>query len=118
VTWPGEAQDIALVRAYAESGKEDDRCFHTRPTIRHRPDDHAAGRHADLLQGLGLGTALVLSHGWPLTADTWEAQMFFLASNGYRCIGHDRKVYPGGTHSLGDTSKEQLNADLLAFIKG
>ncbi len=28
------------------------------------------------------------------------------------------KVYPGGSHSLGDTSKEQLNADLLAFIRG
>jgi non-heme chloroperoxidase len=28
------------------------------------------------------------------------------------------KVYPGGSHSLGDTSKEQLNADLLEFIKG
>jgi non-heme chloroperoxidase len=27
------------------------------------------------------------------------------------------KVYPGGTHSLGDTSKEQLNADLLAFLR-
>jgi len=28
------------------------------------------------------------------------------------------KIYPGGSHSLGDTSKDQLNADLLAFIKG
>jgi non-heme chloroperoxidase len=27
------------------------------------------------------------------------------------------KVYPGGTHALGDTSKDQLNADLLAFVK-
>jgi len=27
------------------------------------------------------------------------------------------KIYPGGTHSLGDTSKDQLNADLLAFLK-
>ena len=27
------------------------------------------------------------------------------------------KIYPGGSHSLGDTSKEQLNADLLAFIR-
>ena len=27
------------------------------------------------------------------------------------------KIYPGGTHSLGDTHKEQLNADLLAFVK-
>ncbi len=26
------------------------------------------------------------------------------------------KIYPGGTHSLGDTSKEKLNADLLEFI--
>ena len=28
------------------------------------------------------------------------------------------KIYPGGTHALGDTSKDQLNADLLEFIKG
>ena len=27
------------------------------------------------------------------------------------------KIYPGGSHSLGDTSKEQLNKDLLEFIK-
>jgi non-heme chloroperoxidase len=27
------------------------------------------------------------------------------------------KIYPGGTHSLGDTSKDQLNKDLLAFLK-
>ena len=32
--------------------------------------------------------------------------------------GSTLKIYPGGTHSLGDTSKEQLNADLLAFLKG
>jgi len=31
--------------------------------------------------------------------------------------GATLKIYPGGTHSLGDTSKEQLNADLLAFVK-
>ncbi|HEY6507732.1 MAG TPA: alpha/beta hydrolase [Vicinamibacterales bacterium] len=39
----------------------------------------------------GSGTPVVFSHGWPLTADAWEAQMFFLASNGYRCIAHDRR---------------------------
>jgi non-heme chloroperoxidase len=39
----------------------------------------------------GSGQPVVFSHGWPLTADAWEAQMFFLASNGYRCIGHDRR---------------------------
>jgi non-heme chloroperoxidase len=39
----------------------------------------------------GSGPPVVFSHGWPLTADAWEAQMFFLASNGYRCIAHDRR---------------------------
>jgi non-heme chloroperoxidase len=39
----------------------------------------------------GTGQPIVFSHGWPLTADAWEAQMFFLASNGYRCIAHDRR---------------------------
>ena len=32
--------------------------------------------------------------------------------------GSTLTIYSGGTHSLGDTSKEQLNADLLAFIRG
>jgi non-heme chloroperoxidase len=39
----------------------------------------------------GQGQPVVFSHGWPLTADAWEDQMFFLASNGYRAIGHDRR---------------------------
>jgi non-heme chloroperoxidase len=39
----------------------------------------------------GTGQPIVFSHGWPLTADAWEAQMFFLASNGFRCIAHDRR---------------------------
>jgi pimeloyl-ACP methyl ester carboxylesterase len=33
----------------------------------------------------------VFSHGWPLSADAFEDQMFFLASRGYRCIAHDRR---------------------------
>jgi non-heme chloroperoxidase len=39
----------------------------------------------------GTGQPVVFSHGWPLTADAWESQMFFLASHGYRCIAHDRR---------------------------
>ncbi len=42
----------------------------------------------------GSGHPVVFSHGWPLSADAWEAQMIFLASNGYRCIAHDRRVGP------------------------
>lgn len=37
------------------------------------------------------GQPVVFSHGWPLSADAWESQMFFLASHGYRCIAHDRR---------------------------
>jgi non-heme chloroperoxidase len=39
----------------------------------------------------GKGQPVVFSHGWPLSSDAWESQMFFLASNGFRCIGHDRR---------------------------
>ena len=39
----------------------------------------------------GSGPVVSFSHGWPLTSDAWESQMFFLASNGFRCIAHDRR---------------------------
>jgi non-heme chloroperoxidase len=39
----------------------------------------------------GKGQPIVFSHGWPLSADAFEDQMFFLASNGCRCIAHDRR---------------------------
>ena len=39
----------------------------------------------------GKGPPIVFSHGWPLSADAFEDQMFFLASNGYRTIAHDRR---------------------------
>src|ERR671916_830070 len=39
----------------------------------------------------GKGQPVVFSHGWPLNADAWEAQMLFLAQNGYRTIAHDRR---------------------------
>ncbi|HUS12737.1 MAG TPA: alpha/beta hydrolase [Pyrinomonadaceae bacterium] len=39
----------------------------------------------------GKGQPVVFSHGWPLSADAFEDQMFFLAQRGYRCIAHDRR---------------------------
>ena len=39
----------------------------------------------------GSGPPVVFSHGWPLSADAFEDQMFFLASHGYRAIAHDRR---------------------------
>ena len=34
---------------------------------------------------------VTFSHGWPLNSDSWESQMLFLASEGYRVVAHDRR---------------------------
>jgi non-heme chloroperoxidase len=39
----------------------------------------------------GTGQPVVFSHGWPLSADAWDAQMIFLGQQGYRVIAHDRR---------------------------
>ena len=39
----------------------------------------------------GKGQPITFSHGWPLTADAWDAQMLFLGQQGYRVIAHDRR---------------------------
>ena len=39
----------------------------------------------------GSGKPIVFSHGWPLSADAWDAQMLFLGAKGYRVIAHDRR---------------------------
>ena len=41
----------------------------------------------------GSGPAVVFSHGYPLSSDAWEDQMFFLSQNGYRVIAHDRRGF-------------------------
>ena len=39
----------------------------------------------------GTGQPVVFSHGWPLNADAWDDQAYFVASHGYRAIAHDRR---------------------------
>jgi len=39
----------------------------------------------------GTGQPVVFSHGWLLTADAWDDQLFLVASHGYRAIAHDRR---------------------------
>ncbi len=48
----------------------------------------------------GTGHPVVFSHGWPLSSDSWEAQMMFLASNGYRCIAHWERRREDGSSGL------------------
>src|SRR5258708_34420398 len=59
--------------------------------------DHHPGRRRDLLQGLGQRAAIVFSHGWPLSADDWDAQMLFFLKHGYRVIAHDRRGHGRST---------------------
>jgi len=63
----------------------------------------------------GTGQPVVFSHGWPLNADSWEAQMLFLASNGYRCIAHDRRGH-GRSSQPWDGNEMNTYADDLAEL--
>src|ERR687892_1027347 len=63
----------------------------------------------------GSGQPVVFSHGWPLTADAWEAQMVFLASNGYRTIAHDRRGH-GRSSQPWDGNDMDTYADDLATL--
>ena len=65
----------------------------------------------------GKGQPVVFSHGWPLTADAWDAQMVFLAANGYRCIAHDRRGH-GRSSQPWDGNEMDTYADDLAALVG
>jgi non-heme chloroperoxidase len=60
----------------------------------------------------GEGQAVVFSHGWPLSADAFEDQMFFLASNGYRCIAHDRRGHGRSSQSWNGNDLDTYADDL------
>jgi non-heme chloroperoxidase len=63
----------------------------------------------------GSGQPIVLSHGWPLNADSWESQMFFLASKGCRCIAHDRRGH-GRSSQPSEGNEMDTYADDLAAV--
>lgn len=65
----------------------------------------------------GTGQPVVFSHGWPLSADSWEAQMLFLASNGYRCIAHDRRGHGRSSQSWNGNDMDTYADDLSALIE-
>ncbi|TLY02833.1 MAG: alpha/beta hydrolase [Thaumarchaeota archaeon] len=65
----------------------------------------------------GTGRPVVFSHGWPLTADAWEDQMFFLASRGYRCIAHDRRGHGRSSQPWNGNDMDTYADDLEALVK-
>lgn len=65
----------------------------------------------------GTGQPVVFSHGWPLCSDSWESQMFFLASHGYRCIAHDRRGHGRSTQPWGGNDMDTFADDLSTLIE-
>ena len=63
----------------------------------------------------GSGQPIVFSHGWPLTADDWDAQMFFFGQKGYRVIAHDRRGHGRSTQTW-DGNEMDTYADDLATL--
>ena len=65
----------------------------------------------------GTGRAVVFSHGWPLNADAWESQMVYLASNGYRCIAHDRRGHGRSSQPWHGNDMDTYADDLSELIE-
>src|SRR3981189_2105658 len=63
----------------------------------------------------GSGQPIVFSHGWPLSADDWDAQMLFFLNHGYRVIAHDRRGH-GRSSQTGDGHDMDHYADDLAAL--
>ena len=63
----------------------------------------------------GKGQPIVFSHGWPLSADDWDAQMLFFLNHGYRVIAHDRRGH-GRSSQTGDGHDMDHYADDLAAV--
>jgi non-heme chloroperoxidase len=65
----------------------------------------------------GTGQPVVFSHGWPLTGDAFEDQMFFLASNGFRCIAHDRRGHGRSSQPWNGNNLDTYADDLAELVE-
>ena len=63
----------------------------------------------------GKGQPIVFSHGWPLNADAWDAQMFFFGQHGFRVIAHDRRGH-GRSGQTWDGNEMNTYADDLSVL--
>jgi non-heme chloroperoxidase len=63
----------------------------------------------------GKGQPIVFSHGWPLSADDWDAQMLFFLNHGYRVIAHDRRGHGRSTQTGSGHDMDHYADDLAAL---
>ncbi|MFM9579128.1 alpha/beta fold hydrolase [Streptomyces caniscabiei] len=64
----------------------------------------------------GQGRPVVLSHGWPLNSDSWEAQQLFLARHGFRVVAHDRRGHGRSTQTWHGNEMNTYADDLATLI--
>src|SRR5262245_54300003 len=64
----------------------------------------------------GKGQPIVFSHGWPLSADDWDAQMLFFLSQGYRVVAHDRRGHGRSTQTADGHDMDTYAADVAALV--
>ncbi|HEX7116330.1 MAG TPA: alpha/beta hydrolase, partial [Steroidobacter sp.] len=74
---------------------------------------------AALVQGWGPrnGQVVVFSHGWPLSSDSWESQMLFLADKGYRVVAHDRRGHGRSSQPWEGNDMDHYADDLETVIE-
>jgi non-heme chloroperoxidase len=65
----------------------------------------------------GAGQPVVFSHGWPLSADAWDAQMVFLGEHGYRVIAHDRRGHGRSSQTWDGNDMDTYADDLAQLIE-
>ena len=63
------------------------------------------------------GQPVVLSHGWPLNADSWESAAFHLANNGFRVITHDRRGHGRSSQPWDGNDMDHYAEDLAQLIE-
>jgi len=65
----------------------------------------------------GAGPPVVFSHGWPLNADAWDAQMVFLGQRGHRVVAHDRRGHGRSAQTWDGNTMDQYADDLAELIE-
>jgi len=65
----------------------------------------------------GSGQPIVFHHGWPLSADDWDAQMLFFLGRGFRVIAHDRRGHGRSTQTSGGHEMDTYAADVAALAQ-
>lgn len=65
----------------------------------------------------GVGQPVVFSHGWPLNADAWDAQMLYLGQRGYRVIAHDRRSHGRSDQTWNGNEMSTYAGDLSSLFE-